>query len=198
VTDAAGTHTFAYTSDLAPDTETLSAGLHSRVITRLHQTAGTGVPGRDAGFEIGTGHRHGAAQSPRRPYAPPPARRYTSEGTRCWSSPGRRYHRPSSGPHANPQGAVHLRSSHTVSGRGVTAGGSTIARNRRNLTGNELARGRETFPDGLLLRSSPTRIIPPLLLMCSVPCSILVFMHHLLGAGCYASWKRHNILCPNG
>lgn len=56
VTDATGTRTFAYNSTLQPSTETLDSTFYSgKVITKTYQSTGTGeLPGRDAGFEIGT------------------------------------------------------------------------------------------------------------------------------------------------
>ena len=56
VTDATGSRTFAYTTTLELDTEALDETFYSsKILTRKYQTTGTGeVPGRDAGFQIGT------------------------------------------------------------------------------------------------------------------------------------------------
>jgi RHS repeat-associated protein len=56
VTDAAGTRAYAYDpNDLEPTTESFTSGMFSgKQITQLYQVAGTGVPGRFAGVQVGT------------------------------------------------------------------------------------------------------------------------------------------------
>ncbi len=57
ITDATGTRTFAYdSSKLRLSTETLPAYFGDRVLTRAYQGTGSGqLPGRAAGFQLGTG-----------------------------------------------------------------------------------------------------------------------------------------------
>jgi RHS repeat-associated protein len=52
ITDAVGTHTFAYNSALQLDSETVT-GLYDATLTRTYDTT---VPGRPAGFNLGAGY----------------------------------------------------------------------------------------------------------------------------------------------